>query len=391
MAPLEGIKVLDLSRLAPGPFCTMILGDLGADVLMIEAPSRFVSSIPRPAAKDQERENAFNCLRRNKRSMMLNLKDSRGQKIFHALVKDSDVVLEGFRPGVMGRLGSDYDTLSRVNPRIIFCSLTGYGQDGPYADQVGHDINYISMAGMLGMIGWPETPPAIPLNILADFAGGGMHAAMAIMAALIARSTTGKGQNVDISMTDGVIYLLAAWTRRALGGAPPVKRGDNELGGLMPQYNTYLTKDGKWISLGALETKFWENLCRVMECEQWKDSPFDPAIFAPAKAHFQERFRTKTRDEWMKILSSVEICAAPVYELEEALADPHNRARHMVEEMEHPSLGKVRQVGIGPKFSDTPGSLRLLPPEEGEHTDAVLAALGHSTADIEELRKEEVV
>jgi len=391
MPPLQGIRVLDLSRLAPGPFCTMVLADLGADVLMIEAPQEGVSRISWPSRNPPELDNALNPLRRNKRSLVLNLKDARGREIFHRLVPWADVVVEGFRPGVMARLGGDYATLSGINPRVILCSVTGYGQDGPYAQQVGHDINYISIAGMLGTTGWPGTPPAIPLNVLADFAGGGMHAAMAILAAVIARHTTGRGQHVDIAMTDGVMYLMATWVRSVLAGDGPPKPGQSLLNGALPQYNVYQTQDGGWISVGSLETKFWENLCRVMECGQFATQPFDPATLRQAREHFTARFKTKTRAEWMEILNRVEVCAAPVYGLDEALADPHNRARGMVTSGQHPTLGPVRQVGIGPKFSETPGSVRALAPREGEQTDAVLASLGYTAPQIADLRGAGVV
>jgi len=387
MHPLQGIKVLDLSRLAPGPFATMVLADLGADVLMIEAPKGATSHIPWARGQDPERANALDPLRRNKRSLVLNLKDPRGQEIFRKLVPTVDVVVEGFRPGVMKRLGADYETLSALNPRVILCSVTGYGQTGPYADQVGHDINYISIAGMLGMIGWPGTPPAIPLNVLADFAGGGLHGALAVLAALIARQTTGRGQHVDVAMTDGVMYLMATWIRNVLAGDPSPRRGETLLSGVVPQYNVYETKDGKWLSLGALETKFWENLCRVMETPQYAGRAMDPAMFPEARKVFADKFKTKTRAEWMPILTSVEICAAPVYELAEALDDPHNRARGMVAELTHPKAGKIRQVGIGPKFSDTPGAVRKLAPLEGEHTQAVLTGLGYMPEEIETMRK----
>lgn len=391
MTPLEGIKILDLSRLAPGPFATMVMGDLGADVLMIEAPSQFVSGIARSKSDLAMREGVFNAMRRNKRSIRLNLKEAKGQAIFHELVKDADVVFEGFRPGVTKRLGVDYDTLSKINPRIIVCSVTGFGQDGPYAQQVGHDINYISTAGFLGQIGWPGQPPAIPLNVVADFAAGGMHAAMAVMAAIIARATTGKGQSVDIAMSDGVMYLMAFWGGAMLSGQPPVTPGSHMLNGAVPQYNVYLTKDEKWISIGSLETKFWVNLCKVMDCEQWIETPFDEQLYPEIKAHFTEKFKTRSRKEWMKILTDVEICAAPVYTLDEAMEDPHNKARGMNVELEHPVHGKINHIGIGPKFSDTPGSIRLLPPEEGEHTEEVLSKIGYSAEQIEALQKEGVL
>ncbi len=322
---------------------------------------------------------------------MLNLKDERGREILHRLVAGADVVIEGFRPGVIARLGCDYETLSRVNPRIILCSLSGYGQDGPYVDQVGHDINYISVAGMLGIIGQPGTPPAIPANVMADFAGGGLHAAMAIMAALIARNTTGRGQHVDVAMSDGVMYLMATLLKGVLAGDPSPGRGTHFLNGLLPPYNVYETKDGGWISIGSLETKFWHNLCRHLDAEQYTDREFDPTAFEEIKAHFRKQFKTKTRAEWFEILSRDEICATPVYDLAEALEDPHNRARQMVVEVDHPRYGAIRQVGIGPKFSDTPGAVRSLSPALGEHTDAVLGELGYSAGDIAALRDGRVV
>ncbi|HKI97345.1 MAG TPA: CaiB/BaiF CoA-transferase family protein [bacterium] len=392
MQPLDGIKVLDLSRLAPGPFCTMILGDLGADVLMIEAPPGATSEIHRPWAEaDTGREDAFDPLRRNKRSLVLNLKEARGREILHQLVRESDVLVEGFRPGVIERLGCDYETLARINPRIVLCSVSGYGQTGPYVDQVGHDINYISIGGMLGFVGWPDSPPAIPGNIVADFAGGGMHAAMAILAALVGRQATGRGQHVDIAMSDGVLYLLATWAKQVLAGGDPPKRGEYFLNGQLPLYNVYECKDGGWISVGSIETKFWRNLCQAMDAEQYVERAFDPSAFDEIKAHFKAQFKTKTRTEWMEILSKVEICAAPVYDLREALDDPHNRARGMVVEVEHPQYGPVRQVGIGPKFSETPGQVRSLSPRLGEQTDAVLAGLGYSADDIAALRADRIV
>ncbi len=391
MHPLQGIKVLDLSRLAPGPFCTMVLADLGADVLMIEAPKGTTSHIPWARSQDPARANALDPLRRNKRSLVLNLKDPQGQEIFKKLVPTVDVVVEGFRPGVMKRLGADYETLAQINPRVILCSVTGYGQTGPYADQVGHDINYISIAGMLGTIGWPGTPPAIPLNILGDFAGGGLHGAMAVMAALIARQTTGRGQHVDVAMTDGVLYMMATWVRNVMAGDKPPARGGTLLSGTVPQYNVYETQDGKWLSIGALETKFWENLCKVMETPQFVSRPMDPAMFQEAKPIFTAKFKTKTRDEWIKILMNVEICAAPVYDLAEALQDPHNVARGMVAELKHPTAGPIRQVGIGPKFSDTPGAVRKLAPMEGEQTQSVLTGLGYTPEEIDTMKKAGVV
>src|SRR3990172_9119663 len=215
MMPLEGIRVLDLTRLAPGPFCTMLLGDLGADVVVVEEPPGVGRRFD---AGTSERAQAYNALARNKRSAGLNLKERRAQEAFLRLAEKADVVLEGFRPGVVKRLGVDYETVSRRNPRIVYCSLSGYGQTGPYAGLVGHDINYISVGGALSTIGWPGTPPAIPLNLLADFAGGGLYAAFAILAAIIARQTTGRGQCIDMAMSDGVTSLMTFIGNMYFGG-----------------------------------------------------------------------------------------------------------------------------------------------------------------------------
>lgn len=391
MQPLEGIKILDLSRLAPGPFCSMMLGDLGADVLLVEAPADgklAASIVPRPA--DAEKYAAYNVLSRNKRSIVLNLREQEAREIFYKLADTADVVLEGFRPGVVKRLGVDYETLSKRNPRIVYCSLSGFGQTGPYSQFVGHDINYISIAGALGMIGWPDTPPAIPMNIIADFAGGGMHAAYGILAALMARERTGRGQYVDIAMSDGVLYLLAGLVGSVLMGGGSPSRGGTLLNGSVPHYNVYQCGDGGWISIGSLEPHFFVNLCKAMECQQFIPHQYDPSKRAEIAAYFKQRFLTKTRDEWFEILKQTDICVGPVYSLEEALNDPHNLAREMVVEVEHPTLGMVKTLGIGTKLSETPGSVRTTAPTTGQHTDDVLASLGYDAAAIVSLRERKI-
>ena len=391
MLPLEGIKIIDLSRLAPGPYCSMVLGDLGADVLLVEAPEGATSSAKRPSSvEDEARRIAFDALRRNKQSLVVNLKEERGRRILHRLAENSDVLLEGFRPGVMARLGADFEVLHQINPRLVYCSLSGYGQTGPYAQRVGHDINYIALAGMLAAIGTPEKP-AIPLNIVADFAGGGLMAAMSILAALLARHKTGHGQHIDIAMTDGVLYLMAMAVSRMLAGEPAPVPHNNYLNGLLPQFDTYRCQDGQFISLGSLETKFWENLCRAMDCTQYSQRPFDPAIFGEAREHFRKRFLTKTRAEWMKLLGEEEICIAPVLRLDEALRDPHNVARQMVETVQDPRFGAVPQIGIGPKFSATPGAVRSPSVMPGANSADVLTGLGYTREDIQELFEEGIV
>jgi len=393
MLPLEGVNVLDLSRLAPGPFCSMMLGDMGADVLLVEAPAdgKLTPILGGGRGQDQERLAAYNMMGRNKRSIVLNLREPDARDVFYRLAQTADVVLEGFRPGVVKRLGVDYDTLRQRNPRLVYCSLSGFGQTGPYSQLVGHDINYIAIGGALGMIGWPNTPPAIPMNIIADFAGGGMHAAFAILAALLARERTGRGQHVDVAMSDGVMYLLASLVGSVLAGGSSPARGATVLNGSVPHYNVYQCNDGGWISIGSLEPHFFVNLCKVMGREDFIPHQYDASKRDEIAAHFRAQFAAKTRDEWFEILKQSDICAGPVYSLEEALRDPHNLARDMVVEVDHPTLGKVKHVGIGPKLSDTPGRVRATAPLPGQHTDDVLASLGFDATNIASLRERGVV
>ena len=384
MMPLDDIRILDLSRLAPGPFCTMLLADLGADVLLIEPPPNSRAGQGPAIGRGGE---AYNALGRNKRSIILNLRDEEARDIFYRLAQSADVVLEGFRPGVVKRLGVDYDTLREKNPRLVYCSLSGYGQTGPYADMVGHDINYISIGGALGMIGWPDQPPAIPMNVIADFAAGGLHAAYAILAALHARERTGRGQFVDVAMSDGVLYLLASSISGYFASGRSPEAGGTALNGSLPQYNVYQCQDGGWISLGSLEAHFWANLCRAMGCEDFIPHQYDGEKRDEIFAHFRERFMSKTRDEWFELLKQTDICVAPVYSIGEALSDPHNLARGMVVEVEHPEAGTVKQVGVGTKLSETPGAVRTTTPIPGQHTDDVLASLDYDADRIAALRQ----
>lgn len=392
--PLEGVRVLDLSRLAPGPYCSMVLGDLGADVLLIEAPPGLATRGAAPRVEDEresERRRGFNALRRNKRSLVLNLRSDEGRRILQQLAEDADVVLEGFRPGVVQRLGADYETLSAINPRIVYCSLSGYGQDGPYRDLVGHDINYISIGGALGLIGRAGQKPAIPQNVLADFAGGGLMAAMAILTALFARERTGRGQSIDIAMSDGVLYLLASAAASVFAGGAAPRPGETGLSGASPHYDVYECADGKWLSIGALEPHFWANLCEVVGREDFKPLEYDTARYPEIRDHFEATFRTRTRDDWFEALRDIELCVAPVLSLDEALADPHHQARDMVIDVVDSALGSFQQVGVAPKFSDTPGGVHSIGPRPGQDTDHVLGLLGFGVQEIEAFRERGVV
>ena len=406
MQALEGIKVLDFCRNAPGMFCTMILGDLGADVLMIERPiyfgqkggdraayERVVSGIAN--LEDERRHASYNALQRNKRSLSLNLKEPEAQEIFYSLLKDADVVVEGFRPGVMDRLGAGYQRVSEINPRVIYCSVSGYGQDGPYSNMAGHDINYISFAGVLGMIGnSEEEKPAIPLNLLADYAGGGLCGAVAVLAALMARTSTGRGQYLDIAMTEGVMYMMAAVVSGFFDQGNTPGRGMSRLNGGAPYYNVYRTKDGKYLSIAAIEPWFWVNLCRALGREDLAESQDAKGPQRREITSFlEETFSTRTRDEWFELLKDQDISVGKVYDLEEALADPHVAYRNMVVEVETPNVaeGKVSQVGIPFNLSETPGRVRHVGSVTGQHTEEVLQGLGYSRERFLELKQREVV
>ena len=383
MMPLEGIRILDLTRQAPGPYCTMLLGDLGADVIIVEeAPG----AGRRMEMGMSERAQAFWALNRNKRSVGLNLKDPLAQEAFLKLAENADVLIEGFRPGVVKRLGVDYDAVRARNPRLIYCSLSGYGQTGPYAGLVGHDINYISIGGALGMIGTPGSPPAIPMNIIADFAGGGLYAAFSILAAVIAREKTGRGQYVDIAMSDGVTSLLAFPASQYFAAGMVPKPGAEMLNGGAPYYAVYETKDGKWLSIGCIEPWFWSELCKALDCEDYIPQQMNrdkhPEIFEALRRKFKE----KARNEWFEELRQLDICVGPVYAIDEVFDDPHVQARGMVAEVQHPEFGPIKQVGIGSKLSDTPGAIRTTAPKRGEHTADLLREAGYSDAEIEEMR-----
>ncbi|MBK6560268.1 MAG: CoA transferase [Dehalococcoidia bacterium] len=387
---LAGIKVLDLSRLAPGPHCSMLLADFGADVTLVEAvpgsSAKLGGSGGMRRSEAADHAAAYNALGRGKKSIALNLKEDAAKAVFYEMVKSADVVIEGFRPGVVKRLGVDYDTLAKINPRIICCSISGFGQTGPYSNLVGHDINYISVGGALGVTGRPGQAPAIPVNLVADFAGGGLTAAFAICVAIIAREKTGRGQNVDIGMSDGVLSLMTSAFSGYFGGGSVIRPGATLLNGAAPFYNTYECSDGRWFSIGSIESHFWAALCTVIGTEDLLPKQFNQDEWPATIERFKGIFKQKTADEWMAIMSQHDICAAPVLEMENVVTNEHNLARGMVVEVDSP-IGKVKQIGVGPKLSDTPGKPRFTSPILGQHTDEVLKGLGYDDARIAALRE----
>jgi crotonobetainyl-CoA:carnitine CoA-transferase CaiB-like acyl-CoA transferase len=398
---LAGITVLELTRVSPGSFCTMILADMGADVLKIETPPALSPESGSGVSARTERQAAFSYINRNKRSFGLNLKAPQGQAILHQLVAGADVLVEGFRPGVMQRLNADYATLSRLNPRLVYCSLSGFGQDGPYRDRPAHDLNYLAMSGVLNLIGEAGRPSAIPLNIIADYGGAAMHGVIGILLALFARHRTGRGQHVDVAYLDATISLLAATPLMANAFADGVmsQRGHGPYTGLYAFYTTYETQDGRRLSVGCSEPWLWENLCKALGrpdlARYYRRPEHLTRAPTPEEAGMREQlqiiFLQRTRDDWLAYLADKNVCIGPVNTAAEVFADPQVQHRQMLLAHRTADGALVQQAGIALKLSDTPGSVRHLGPRLGQHTDEVLAALGYGQEDRERLRAHGIV
>ena len=404
MLALEGIKIIDLSRAVPGAMCTMVLGDLGAEIIKVETPpqlgDRARGALKTPVGEEQRKYAAYEAFGRNKKSLVLNLKSEEGKTIFYRLAKTADVVVEGFRPGVTRRLGIDFDRIRALNNRIVYCSLSGYGQDGPYANLPGHDINYISAGGALSLIGEAEANPVIPLNLVADLAGGALHGVTGILAALMNRNKTGIGQYVDIAYTDTVVYLLLPFLREYFRSGKVMKRGETALHGAYPYYAIYETKDNKYVSLGCLEPWLWENFCRAIgredftpyHClsEHYQNKPTGD-IWGTISATLKDIFRSKTRDEWFVFLSGKNVPVAKVYTPDEVFTDPQIKHRQMVIEIDSGEVGKIRQIGIPFKLSETPCKVRSLPALLGENTNETLLDLGYSKEELKTFRESGII
>jgi len=383
MSALSGLKVLDLSRLLPGGFASLLLADFGADVLKVEDTGMgdYVRWAPphHEGAEKSAGSALFLALNRGKRSIRLNLKEEGGREVLLRLVKDCDVVLESFRPGVMDRLGVGYERLREENPGLVYCAITGYGQDGPYRDRAGHDMNYLGLVGMLGLTGEADGPPVQAAGQIADLGGGALMAAFGIMAALRERDSSGQGQMVDISMADGALSWLAMVAARHFADGTRPRRGGLELAGAYVCYRPYPCKDG-WVSLGALEPKFWQAWCAGVGREDLVDRQFDGPD-SKTRAEVEGVFVQRTRDEWQRFASEHDCCLEPVLELDEALDSELVRAREMVVELDQPGAERaVRVLGSPVKMGRTPADPRRAGPGLGEHTAEVLAGLGY-TAD----------
>ena len=389
MAPLDGLNVLDLSRLMPGPLCTMILSDLGANVIKVEQPE--IGDYARSAPPFiGETGAAFLMLNRNKRSITLNLKKAESQEILRKLATRADVFVESYQPGVAERLGVGYPAISEVNSRIVYCSISGFGQTGPYRDLVGHDLTYTAYSGVIGATGLKGGPPVIPAIQVSDIQSA-IYAAVAITAALYRREKTGKGEFIDVSLMDAAVASMIMPLSFHFAGAS-TERGESFLSGGAPFYNVYETADNRYISIAALEPKFWIELCRTLKLEKYEAQQL--AAEETAQRIYQDLaslFRQKSRDEWIKVLNQHGIPCAPVYDVSEVPSDPHVKSRKLLFEMDTEAFGKLNQLATPIKMSQNPMSVRSPPPKLGEHTLQILQELGYSTGDMERLKAEDAI
>lgn len=396
MSLLAGITVLDLSLQLPGPFCTLMMADHGADVIKVDEPEPRVRN-PFAAGDAPGLSPSDRYLNRGKRSLTLNLKTGEGKEIFRTLADGADVVVEGFRPGVAERLGVDYATLAARNPRLVYCSISGYGQTGPMRSVAGHDLNYISYAGILGMSGRAGGPPAIPPVQIGDLFGGAMMALSGILMALVSRHSSGKGRWVDVSMTDGALAMLAFSAVDCLGGARTPERGNMILTGMYPCYETYRCADGGFVSVGPLEAWFWKGLVSALGRDDLAELQYATGEEgARVKGELARVFATKTRKEWERFFEEKDVCISPVLDLDEALSHPNAAARAMVVAVESPAGGADRQPGRPLKFAGpgeewpTPAPPRRAP-RLGEHDEEILKGIGCTAERIADLRRAGVI
>ena len=394
--PLSDVRVLDLTRLLPGGFCSLLLADFGAEVLKVEdtGGGDYVRWAPPYYGDDEHqqlgtRSALYLALNRGKRSIRIDLKSEAGRDVFLRLARDYDVVLESFRPGVLDRLGTGYERLREVNPGIVYCAITGYGQTGPNTQRAGHDMNYLGLNGLLGLTGEPRGRPIQAAGQIADLGGGALMAACGVMAALHERMRSGEGQLVDVSMTDGSLAWLALEAARYFCDGNVPGRGELMLAGRLVCYLPYEAADG-WVTCGALEPKFWTAFCRGVGREDLVDRQFERPG-SEAWKEIAEIFRSRTRDEWRAFNDEHDAMIEPVLDLDEALSSELVEAREMVVELDQPHMGQVRQLGVPIKLSRTPGKVEEPAPALGEHTREVLAEVGYGEAEIDVLMEDGAV
>jgi alpha-methylacyl-CoA racemase len=379
--PLGDVKVLDLTRLLPGGFCSLLLADFGADVVKVEdtGGGDYVRWAPPYYGSDEEqalgtRSALYLALNRGKRSIRIDLKSEAGRDAFLRLAPHYDVVLESFRPGVLDRLGVGYEALRQINPRVVYCAITGYGQTGPNTQRAGHDTNYLGLGGLLGLTGLPDGPPIQSAGQIADLGGGAMMAAFGVIAALHERQRSGEGQLVDVSMTDGALSWLALVAARYFCDGVVPGRGDLELAGRILCYYPYEASDG-WVSCGALEPKFWRAFCEGVGRPELIEQQFERPG-SDAWREVADVFRARSREQWRAFNDEHDCCIEPILDLGQALDSELVREREMVVELEQPRLGTVRQLGVPVKLSRTPGVVERPAPALGEHTEEVLREAG---------------
>ncbi len=370
MGPLKGIKIIEMAGIGPGPFCGMVLADLGAEVIRVDRGS---------AKGTGSRQEASN---RGKKSIAVDLKSKDGVEVVLKLVKDADAIFEGFRPGVMERLGLGPEKCMELNESLVYGRMTGWGQDGPLSNAAGHDINYIALSGALAAIGRPGSPPVPPLNLIGDFGGGGMLLALGLVSALLEAKQSGKGQVVDAAMTDGSALLMMMIYTMQSSGFWKDSMGSNMLDGGAHFYDTYECSDGKFISLGSIEPQFYKLLCDLAGFDDNLSSDqMSRDDWPEKKKAVKDIILTKTREEWCRIMEGTDVCFAPVLNMEEAPNHPHNKARHTFIELEG-----VTQPAPAPRFSRTQPEVQSSPSLVGEHTDEILQSLNLSAEEIEDLK-----
>ena len=378
MGPLSGKRIIEIAGIGPGPFCAMLLSDLGAEVIRVDRASTVADELPDLPSLD--------LLNRGRRSIGINLKDPEGVETVLKLIESSDALIEGFRPGVAERLGIGPEDCLTRNPKLIYGRMTGWGQYGSYSSMAGHDINYIALSGVLGMIGRKDEKPVPPVNLIGDFGGGGMILALGICAALVEVASSGKGQVIDAAMTDGSA-LLATMVHSFKAMGIWGDRGTNLLDTGAPFYDVFECSDGKFISIGSIEPQFYSQLLRITGLDQQENpKQMDRQSWDEMKSKIASAIKSKSREEWENLMEGTDVCFAPVLTIDEAYDHPHNLERDTFIE-----VAGVKQPAPAPRFSRTPASITSAPPHPGEHTEEILLDSGFTISEISSLREQNVI